>query len=49
MLYTNNRVYEGTWLDNFKHGKGYEKFANGAIYSGTYVNGKPEGYGTYSW
>lgn len=23
MLYTNGRVFEGNWKDNFKHGKGY--------------------------
>lgn len=23
MIYANGRVYEGTWKDNYKHGKGY--------------------------
>jgi hypothetical protein len=32
-----------------KHGEGTEKFANGDLYIGNYVNGKPEGYGEYFW
>ncbi len=32
-----------------KHGEGTEKFSNGDIYIGNYVNGKPEGYGEYYW
>ena len=32
-----------------KHGEGKEYFANGDIYTGAYVNGKPEGYGEYNW
>jgi len=32
-----------------KHGEGNEKFSNGDIYLGNYVNGKPEGYGEYFW
>lgn len=23
MLYANGRLYEGSWKDNYKHGKGY--------------------------
>lgn len=41
MIYTNGRVYEGEWNDNYKHGKGYEKFNNGAVYEGSYIKGKP--------
>jgi hypothetical protein len=29
--------------------KGYEKFANGSVYKGDYVQGKPEGCGRYEW
>jgi hypothetical protein len=32
-----------------KHGEGIEKFANGDIYKGRYVNGKPSSYGEYYW
>lgn len=32
-----------------KHGEGQEKFANGDVYIGNYMNGKPEGYGEYYW
>ena len=30
-------------------GSGYEILANGAIYLGIYVNGRPEGVGKYIW
>ena len=49
MLYTNGRIYEGNWFNNYKHGKGYEKYINGTEYSGAYIEGKPSGYGRYSW
>lgn len=26
------RVYEGQWENDFKHGKGMEKFANGTLF-----------------
>jgi hypothetical protein len=32
-----------------KHGRGTDYFANGDKYSGTYKNGKPEGFGLYTW
>ena len=32
-----------------KHGQGTEKFGNGDLYLGNYVNGKPDGYGEYYW
>lgn len=34
--------YEGQFKGCLKHGEGTEKFANGDIYVGNYVNGKPE-------
>ncbi len=43
------RIYEGQWENDFKHGKGVEKFANGTVFEGYYVNGKPEGIGRYAW
>jgi hypothetical protein len=32
-----------------KHGKGSDFFSNGDKYTGAYKNGKPEGYGVYTW
>ena len=32
-----------------KHGTGTDIFVNGDVYSGEYVNGKPEGKGQYTW
>lgn len=59
MVYSDcKRIYEGEWVfkililkqeNDSKHGKGYEFFSNGSTYDGTYVNGKPEGIGTYTW
>ena len=43
MLYNNNRVYEGNWENDRKHGYGYEEFVNGAMYIGNYINSKPHG------
>ena len=34
----------GELLESLKHGIGQENFANGDIYRGTYVNGKPHGH-----
>jgi hypothetical protein len=48
MLY-NNRTYEGQWESDFKHGKGFELYNNQSIYTGSYVNGKPEGLGRFQW
>jgi hypothetical protein len=43
LLYKNNRLYEGEWENNLRHGKGFEIFETGSFYNGLYVNGKPEG------
>lgn len=32
-----------------KHGHGVERFANGDLYEGDYINGKPDGKGEYRW
>ena len=32
-----------------KHGEGNEKFIDGDVCIGSYINGKPEGYGEYLW
>jgi hypothetical protein len=31
-LYFNDRVYEGEWSIDKRHGRGYERFSNGNIY-----------------
>ena len=28
MVYGNGRIYEGQWLDNLRHGLGFEKYLN---------------------
>lgn len=50
MLVKNDkRVYEGQWLNNMKHGNGYEIFPNGTFYKGQFRNHKPSGYGVMVW
>ena len=34
--YFNSRHYEGFWLTDKRHGKGYERFSNGNVYIGEY-------------
>ena len=41
--------YDGSWVDNLKHGKGVFAYENGDKYSGDWKNGKKEGFGTYSY
>ena len=42
-MHDNDRVYEGEFENDRKHGIGFERFANQSYYEGLYVNGKPEG------
>ena len=43
-------MFEGiSHFHKIQHGEGHEKFSNGDVYIGNYVNGKPEGYGEYFW
>ena len=49
MVYQNGRVYEGEWVDDRRHGRGYERFSNGNIYQGYYIEGKAHGKGVYHW
>ena len=45
----NGCVYEGNWRNNFKHGVGLEYLKDKGIYFGQYVNGRPEGQGSFQW
>jgi hypothetical protein len=36
-------------MNNLKNGQGKEVFSNGDVYIGSYVDGKPDGYGEYYW
>jgi hypothetical protein len=47
--YNNTRHYEGSWLVDKRHGKGYERFSNGNVYIGDYEKGKVKGKGVYNW
>lgn len=41
--------YLGELKESLKHGYGIEQFANGDIYQGNYLNGRPCGFGEYHW
>lgn len=47
--YQSGRIYEGNWKNDFRDGKGFEKFPNGSTYDGAYLEGKPHGLGKYTW
>jgi hypothetical protein len=49
MYYKKNRVYEGEWMNDVRHGKGYERYSNGNKYEGDFINGKAHGKGVYNW
>lgn len=34
MIYKTGRFYEGEWLNDLRHGRGYEKYHNGNVYIG---------------
>jgi hypothetical protein len=46
VLLTEDAVYEGEFSLDFKAGKGYQKFPNGSIYFGDFVNNKTHGEGS---
>lgn len=49
MLYSTGRRYEGSWEDDVRHGRGYERHTNGNYYIGNFVKGKAHGHGIYKW
>ena len=49
MRYINGRTFEGGWLNDMRHGKGYERYQNGNVYEGEFIEGKAEGKGVYKW
>lgn len=36
MIYRKNRIYEGTWLNDLREGKGHERYSNGNTYEGDF-------------
>eukprot|EP01041_Mallomonas_annulata_P003568 gene3568-7095_t len=43
----NGDIYEGEWMDGYKHGKGRYTYANGDIYDGDWKKGLMHGQGLY--
>jgi len=42
-------VYEGSWLNDKRDGRGFERFSNGNLYEGQYEKGLVTGKGVYTW
>ena len=42
-------MYEGYWENDLKHGRGCDIFPNNSYHEGQYLNGKPDGIGTYRY
>ena len=42
-------IYEGTWEESLRSGKGIERYANGEVYKGDFKEGLYNGKGTYTW
>ena len=36
MLYDSGRIYEGKWVDDKRHGKGFERFLTGSTFLGDF-------------
>lgn len=49
MKYKSGRVYEGDWINDLRHGKGYERYQNQNLYIGDFHTGKAHGKGHYTW
>lgn len=45
MKYKSGRVYEGEFLNDIRHGRGYERFENNNYYLGEFERGKAHGKG----
>lgn len=45
--YVNGDVYEGEWLNDFKHGQGKMKYANGDVYQGGWNHDLRSGMGSH--
>ena len=41
--------YEGSWVDNRKHGLGTFQFPSGNVYQGTWFDNERHGQGTMRW
>merc|ERR1719145_482590 len=48
-FWTRQSTYVGTWDQDLKHGKGEERFEDGATYTGEFRMGYRQGLGTLVW
>jgi hypothetical protein len=49
MVYNTGRRFEGTWQDDLRHGRGFERHPNRNYYQGQFLKGKAFGHGKYKW
>ena len=47
MVYKNNKIYEGDWVNDKRDGNGKMIYANGDSYEGDWLNDKRDGKGKY--
>lgn len=47
IVYSNNDIYKGSFVENHRYGLGLYEFHNGNIYEGEFVDGKLNGFGTF--
>jgi len=45
MRWPDGGVYDGSWQNDMRHGKGMRRYADGKIFSGEYVQHNPQGHG----
>ena len=43
MIYESGRVCEGHWINDRRHGMGFERYKNGNTYDGEFERGKANG------
>ena len=48
-MYPDNSVYEGSFRNNLKDGKGIFKFADGSSYTGDWKDDLKHGRGAFTW
>ena len=47
MIYENGDIFEGSFINGIREGKGKKLNKNGSSYEGDYKNDLPNGFGTY--
>jgi hypothetical protein len=46
LIFPDRSTYKGWWQNDKRHGSGVRKYADGTVFIGNYVGGRPYGRGT---